>query len=45
MGFPLITHIEADRVALDRATGLDEEPLYGPVRAPSRHAQELLAHG
>jgi branched-chain amino acid transport system permease protein len=36
---------DADRVELDRATGLDAEPLYGPLRPPTRAVQEVLARG
>jgi branched-chain amino acid transport system permease protein len=36
---------DADRVELDRATGLDAEPLYGPLRPPSRPLEEVLSHG
>ena len=36
---------DEDRVELDRATGLDAEPLYGPLRTPSRAPQEVLARG
>jgi branched-chain amino acid transport system permease protein len=36
---------DADRVELDRATGLDAEPLYGPLRPANRPAQEVLARG
>lgn len=35
---------DVDRVELDRATGLDAEPLYGPVRPVAPRA-EVLAHG
>ena len=33
-----------DRVALDQALGLEDEPLYGPVR-PAITEQVVLAHG
>lgn len=36
---------DADRVELDRETGLDAEPLYGPLRPTSRPIEEALAHG
>ncbi len=36
---------DADRVELDRATGLDAEPLYGPLRPPSHVRDEVFAHG
>ena len=35
---------DADRVELDRETGLDAEPLYGPLRKTGPNA-EVLAHG
>ena len=36
---------DLDRVELDRATGLDTEPLYGPVRPSGRAGEEVLVHG
>ncbi|MGN6692888.1 MAG: branched-chain amino acid ABC transporter permease, partial [Aquihabitans sp.] len=36
---------DADRVELDRATGLDAEPLYGPLRPTSRPTEAVLARG
>lgn len=36
---------DADRVELDRATGLDAEPLYGPLRPPSHAVEAVLARG
>jgi len=36
---------DAERVELDRATGLDAEPLYGPLRPPSRPVEAVLARG
>ena len=40
---------DADRVSLDRETGLDAEPLYGPLRAPTGSAVgaggKVLARG
>ncbi|HWJ62154.1 MAG TPA: ABC transporter permease [Acidimicrobiales bacterium] len=36
---------DADRVELDRSTGLDAEPLYGPLRPTSRSIEEVLARG
>lgn len=36
---------DAERVALDVATGLDEEPLYGPLRPLRDHSPGVLAHG
>ena len=40
----LMLHPSDNRVELDRATGLDAEPLYGPVR-PVAPLAEVLAHG
>jgi branched-chain amino acid transport system permease protein len=36
---------DADRVELDRETGLDAEPLYGPIRPTGRPTAGVLARG